>query len=174
MGCHTRVPPSTWKGLLTFYNSFSMSFSQAWPGTYLRPLLALHFLNKMLKFLNKLWTLLKLNGYFWYQKPQLLFLNVLPILHYKLNILRYETSKRWTLFGHIYGKRRPRYNKTRGVTPKNTWRVCAATLTPIFKPPVTEWPPSLRNKCLHWRTPIFTNKWPPLDKYPIFVWEGFI
>ena len=25
--------------------------------------------------------------------------------------------------------------------PKNMWRVCVATLTPIFKPPVTEWPP---------------------------------
>ena len=25
--------------------------------------------------------------------------------------------------------------------PKNMWRVCAATLTPIFKPLVTEWPP---------------------------------
>ena len=28
-----------------------------------------------------------------------------------------------------------------GALPKNMWRVCAATLTPIFKPPVTEWPP---------------------------------
>ena len=28
-----------------------------------------------------------------------------------------------------------------GELPKNMWRVCAATLTPIFKPPVTEWPP---------------------------------
>ena len=97
--------------------------------------------------------------------------------------------------------------------PKNTWRVCAATLPPIF-PPVTEWPPLyffyillspndshfqnvlslkdpilrkknmlspndffffFRSKCFHWMTPIFTNKWPPLDMYPIFVWkEGFM
>ena len=28
-----------------------------------------------------------------------------------------------------------------GALPKNMWRVCAATLTPIFKPSVTEWPP---------------------------------
>ena len=28
-----------------------------------------------------------------------------------------------------------------GSLPKNTRRVCAATLTLIFKPPVTEWPP---------------------------------
>ena len=28
-----------------------------------------------------------------------------------------------------------------GALPKNTWWVCAATFTPIFKPPVTEWPP---------------------------------
>ena len=27
-----------------------------------------------------------------------------------------------------------------GELPKNVWRVCAATLTTIFKPPVTEWP----------------------------------
>ena len=27
-----------------------------------------------------------------------------------------------------------------GALPKIMWRVCAATLTPIFKPPVTEWP----------------------------------
>ena len=28
-----------------------------------------------------------------------------------------------------------------GALPKNMWRVCAATLTPYFKLPVTEWPP---------------------------------
>ena len=28
-----------------------------------------------------------------------------------------------------------------GALPKNMWRVRAATLTAIFKPPVTEWPP---------------------------------
>ena len=28
-----------------------------------------------------------------------------------------------------------------GALPKNVWGVCAATLTPIFKPPVTEWLP---------------------------------
>ena len=31
--------------------------------------------------------------------------------------------------------------------------------------------------CSHWSwmTPIFTNKWPPRDMYPIFVWkEGFM
>ena len=80
------------------------------------------------------------------------------------------------------------------------WRVCAATLTPIFKLPVTEWPlflfyillspndpifkmlshlinPFFRNiyrwkwaSCSHWMTPIFTNKRPPRDMYPIFVW----
>ena len=74
------------------------------------------------------------------------------------------------------------------------------TLTPIFKPPVTEWPlflfhillspndpifkmlshlmtPFFRNiyrwkwaSCSHWMTPIFTNKRPPRDMYPIFVW----
>ena len=33
-------------------------------------------------------------------------------------------------------------NKSRGALPKNMWRVCAATLIdPIFKLPVTEWPP---------------------------------
>ena len=43
-----------------------------------------------------------------------------------------------------------------GALPKNMWRVCAATLTPIFKPPVTEWPPFLFfTFCSHLMTPIF-------------------
>ena len=32
---------------------------------------------------------------------------------------------------------------------------CAATLTPIFKPPVTEWPPFYFSHCSHLMTPIF-------------------
>ena len=29
--------------------------------------------------------------------------------------------------------------------------------------------------CSHWMTPIFANKWPPRNMYPIFVWkEGFM
>ena len=28
-----------------------------------------------------------------------------------------------------------------------------------------------RNKCSYWMSPIFTNKWRPLDMYPMFVWK---
>ena len=95
-------------------------------------------------------------------------------------------------------------HNTPGALPKNMWRVCSATLTPIFKPPVTEWPlfifhillspndPHFQNALSlndplfleifigenggHAKmTPIFTDKWRPCDMYPIFVWkEGFM
>ena len=42
-----------------------------------------------------------------------------------------------------------------GALPKNMWRVCAATLTPIFKPPVTEWLPFFFTFCSHLMTSIF-------------------
>ena len=90
-----------------------------------------------------------------------------------------------------------------GALPKNMWRVCAATLTPIFQTPVTEWPlfifhillspndPHFQNALslndppfekylsvkmgvmLSLNDTIFTNKWPPHDMYPIFL-EGEI
>ena len=110
---------------------------------------------------------------------------------------------------HGYGLRMclngplPRTKYTfRGALPKNTWRVCAATLIPIFKPPVTEWPLFMIHSLLspndhHFQNvvslndPILRNKmtnnahteWPPFSPinnhiliyYPIFVWkEGFI
>ena len=44
-----------------------------------------------------------------------------------------------------------------GTLPKNMWRVCAATLTPIFKPPVNvrpHWPPFSNRLSLN--DPLFT------------------
>ena len=42
-----------------------------------------------------------------------------------------------------------------GALPKNMWRVCTATLTPIFKPPVTEWPLFIFHILLSPNDPIF-------------------
>ena len=92
-----------------------------------------------------------------------------------------------------------------GALPKNMWWVCAATLTPFSNPLSLNDPflfftfcshlmnpifkmlshlmtPFFRNiyrwkwaSCSHWMMPIFTNKWPPRNMYPIFVWkEGFM
>ena len=44
-----------------------------------------------------------------------------------------------------------------GALPKNMWRVCAATLTPIFKPPVTEWPLFIFHILLSPNDPYFQN-----------------
>ena len=44
-----------------------------------------------------------------------------------------------------------------GALPKNMWRVCATTLTPIFKPPVTEWPPFIFHILLSPNDPHFQN-----------------
>ena len=44
-----------------------------------------------------------------------------------------------------------------GALPKNMWRVCAATLTSIFKPPVTEWPLFIFHILLSRNDPHFQN-----------------
>ena len=44
-----------------------------------------------------------------------------------------------------------------GALPKNMWRVCAATLTPIFKPLVTEWPLFIFHILLSPNDPHFQN-----------------
>ena len=57
--------------------------------------------------------------------------------------------------------------------PKNMWRVCAATLTLIFKPPVTEWPILFFTFCSHLMTPIFkmlSHFGPPF--FEIFIGEN--
>ena len=44
-----------------------------------------------------------------------------------------------------------------GHSLKNMWRVCAAILTPIFKPPVTEWPLFIFHILLSPNDPHFQN-----------------
>ena len=68
------------------------------------------------------------------------------------------------------------------MTPFLFFTFCSHLMTPIFKILSHLMTPFFRNihrwkwaSCSHWMTPIFTNKWPPRNMYPIFVWkEGFM
>ena len=77
------------------------------------------------------------------------------------------------------------------MTPFYFFIFCSHLMIPIFKmlSHLMSWPPFLEifigeNGChalmlslklMSWMMPIFTNKWPPRDMYPIFVWkEGFM
>ena len=75
------------------------------------------------------------------------------------------------------------YFHPRGHSLKNMWRVCATTLTLIFKPPVTEWPPFyFSHFALTYNDPHFQNvlsltplkcsltEWPPFLE--IFIGEN--
>ena len=68
------------------------------------------------------------------------------------------------------------------MTPFLFFTFCSHLMTPIFKMLSHLMTPFFRNiykwkwaSCSHWMMPIFTNKWPPRNMYPIFVWkEGFM
>ena len=62
--------------------------------------------------------------------------------------------------------------------PLFNFHICSHLMTPIFKMLSHLMTPFFRNicwwkwaSCSYWMTPIFTNKWPPRDMYPIFVWN---
>ena len=64
------------------------------------------------------------------------------------------------------------------MTPFLFFTFCSHLMTPIFKMLSHLMTPFFRNiyrwkwmSCSHWMTPIFTNKWPPRDIYPKFVWN---
>ena len=51
------------------------------------------------------------------------------------------------------------------------FQILSTSMTPFFRK-IYRWK---WVSCSHWMTPIFTNKWPPRNMYPIFVWkEGFM